>query len=88
MANVGYPSRERADGSPILDVRIESADGLSAAAANAGLPGYQVGLFVIEGSNKSNSESFANTLVTRLEKRWPVQRLPAGSGVLPASGCK
>jgi hypothetical protein len=44
LENVGYAGRERADGSPVINVDVERDDGLGVGALNVGLPGYQVAL--------------------------------------------
>lgn len=85
---VGYPGKERADGSPLLNVVVGRSDGLSVGATNISLPGYQVALGFTEGSSRLETQHFVDDVIQRLEKYWEIERLPAGSGALPKAGCR
>lgn len=88
LKTVGYAGRERADGSPVLNVATERDDGLGVGATNVGLPGYQVALGFTEGADKAETERFTNDVIANLEKHWVVERLPAGIGALPKPDCR
>jgi len=88
LGTVGYAGRERADGSPVLNVAVEREDGMGVGAVNVGLPGYQVALGFTEGSDRLETQRFADAIIRELEKYWQIERLPPGSGVLPKPGCR
>jgi len=88
LESVSYPGRERADGSPVINVGIKSDDGMGATAINVGLPGYQVALGFSEGSDKLEARRFADEVIKRLEQHWRVEAVPPGSGAMPKPDCK
>lgn len=85
---VGYSNEERADGSPLVHLVVVRDDGMSVGATNIGLPGYQIALGFTEGSDPLETQHFTDDVIERLEKHWLVDRLPAGSAVLPQAGCQ
>lgn len=88
LKTVGYADRDRADGSPALNVAVERHDGLGVGATNLGLPGYQVALGFTEGTDKGETERFTNDVIATIEKHWVVERLPAETRALPKPGCR
>jgi hypothetical protein len=88
LANVGYASRERADGSPVINIDVERDDGMGVGALNVGLPGYQVALGFSEGSDKLEARRFADEVIKRLEQHWRVETVPPGSGAMPKPDCR
>ena len=88
LGTVGYAGRERADGSPTINVAVERGDGMGVGAVNVGLPGYQVALGFTEGSDGLETQRFADEVIAKLEKQWQLERLPTGSAALPKPGCR
>jgi hypothetical protein len=88
LQNVGYPGRERADGSPVINMAVLREDGMGVGAGNLGLPGYQVALGFSEGSNPSEARRFAGDVIKQLEGHWHVDTVPSGSGAMPKPGCR
>jgi hypothetical protein len=84
---VGYSDRDRTRGSHVLNIGVQRADGLGIGVSNVGLPGYQVALGFSEGNSAVDAHAFANRVVDRLSKRWPVSVVPSGAGAKPMSGC-
>jgi hypothetical protein len=78
LPKTGYAGRERSDGSPVINVGVLRKDGLFVGGGNLGLPGYQVQLGFTKGADDAESRSFAKEVISRLEKRWGVEVLPAG----------
>ena len=85
---IGHPDRQRADGSPVINVGVLREDGMGIGAGNLGLPGYQVALGFSEGSDKLEARRFADEVIKRLEQHWRVETVPAGSGAMPKPDCK
>lgn len=88
LASVGYAGRERADGSPLIDVAVERWDGMRVSAVNLGLPGYQIALGFLEGRDRVETQGFVDEVIERLERHWQIDRLPASTGALPQPGCR
>jgi len=88
LAKSGYRGRERADGSPVINVGVLRNDGLFVGGGNLGLPGYQVQLGFTEGSDRAQSNRFAEEVVARLRQRWPVRVLPPGAAAAPMADCR
>ena len=84
----GYRGRERIDGSPVINVGVLRNDGLFVGGGNLGLPGYQVQLGFTEGSDRTQSNRFAEEVVARLRRRWPVRALSPGSAATPMADCR
>ena len=84
----GVQDAARADGSPVLYVEVRNEQGIGFVAFNNGLPGYQVALGFMAGSNRPAAAQLAEEVVSRLSRRWQVVRLPAGSSAIPMTSCK
>jgi len=85
---IGHPDRQRADGSPLINVGVLREDGMGLGAGNLGLPGYQVALGFSEGSDKSQARHFADDVIKLLEQNWHVETVPPGSGAKASPDCK
>lgn len=85
---VGYSGHERTGGSRAINVGVLRKDGMGIGAGNLGLPGYQVAMGFSEGSNAVEAHDFANRVLARLKKHWPVEVVPVGTGAQPMAGCK
>ncbi|MGY3265497.1 hypothetical protein ACVWZN_001570 [Lysobacter sp. HA35] len=68
----------------LVNVGIE-ADGYGLMAGNLGLNPYQIAVGF--GPDTPEARLFADRVVKRLAQRWPVTRVPSGSGVLPDPTC-
>jgi hypothetical protein len=88
LPKTGYHGRERADGSPVINVGVLRKDGLFVGGGNLGLPGYQVQLGFTKGSDDAESRRFAEEVISRLEKQWRVDVLPAGAMATPRADCR
>jgi hypothetical protein len=88
LPKTGYVSRERSDGSPVINVGVLRKDGLFVGGGNLGLPGYQVQLGFTKGSDEAESQSFAKEVISRLEERWRVEVLPDGAAATPKPDCR
>ena len=88
LPKIGYAGQERSDGSPVINVGVLRKDGLFVGGGNLGLPGYQVQLGFTKGSDDADSRRFANEVISRLEKQWKVEVLPAGTAATPKTDCR
>ncbi|GGZ33714.1 hypothetical protein [Asticcacaulis endophyticus] len=79
---------KRADGSPPVHFEVHGKNELGLTASNISLPGYQIAIGFAGGKNHTETEQFADKMITRLEKQWPVERLPDGTGATPKPGCR
>ena len=84
----GYPSAERADGSPLINIGLTRNDGMGVGAGNLGLPGYQIAVGFSGDSGETDSKEFADRIVKRLERHWQITTVPAGLGAKPLAGCQ
>lgn len=88
LTAVGYNGRERADGSPVINIGLLGKDGLFVGGGNLGLPGYQVQLGFTTGSDDAKSHRFADQVVDQLGRRWRLHVLPPGAAARPMEDCR
>lgn len=88
LDTIGYSDRGRTNDSPTIHIAVQRSDGVGVTAGNMGLSPHQIALGFSEGRNRPEAIQFADRVIKRLERRWRVNVLPAGSGVMPNSGCK
>lgn len=88
LAAVGYRGRERADGSPVINVGLLGKDGLFVGGGNLGLPGYQVQLGFTTGADDAKAHRFATQVVDQLKRRWSLYVLPRGVPARPMADCQ
>lgn len=87
LSDIGADKALKRDSALTIDFHIEGANGLGATAGNLGLPPYQVGLGVTEGSDPAKAHRLADQLVGLLSRRWDVQKVAPGKGVSPMKTC-
>jgi len=88
LAAVHYRGRERADGSPVINVGLSGKDGFFVGGGNLGLPGYQVQLGFTTGSDDAESHRLAAQVIGRLKQRWRLLMLPPGAAARPMADCR
>jgi hypothetical protein len=89
LATIGHPfdaPRTR----PAVNMWISLKDGAGLGVSNLGMPGYQVVFGINDGWGSAEAaHRFADTVVTRLKKRWRVELVadPAEAGAQPMKDC-
>jgi hypothetical protein len=84
---IGYKGKERADGSPVLNVAAWRKDGMGFGGGNLSLPGYQVALGFSKGGDEAEAKAFALRVISILERHWVIYRIPDGQGAVPMDSC-
>ncbi len=87
MKDVGYVAAERTHGSRVLSVSIHGPDRVGVSAGNLGMSGFEIVLGFSEGLNPELAHAFADRVVMRLGRFWPLEVVPAGSGAKSKGGC-
>jgi hypothetical protein len=89
LETIGHPfdgQRTR----PAVSMSIDLKDGAGLGVSNLGMPGYQVAFGINDGWGSAEAaHRFADTVVTRLKKRWRVELVadPAHAGAQPMKDC-
>jgi hypothetical protein len=87
LKDIGADKALKRDAASAIDFHIEGANGLGVTAGNLGLPPYQVGLGFTEGDDPSKAHRLADQLLRAMSRRWDVQSIGPGKGILPMKSC-
>jgi len=73
--------------SSVINVDIETADGLIVTADNIDLPTYQVSVDFTGYLSPTDKQRFIDILIPKLRARWQVDTVPAGVRPFPMTSC-
>jgi hypothetical protein len=71
----------------LIYVGVKGDQGISMEGGNMGLSAYEVALGFSGGSNPSEAHRFADVVVEKLRKKWPVYTVPPGHGATSMKDC-